>query len=334
MMEEAALTSSRMESVAATAPAEKAVPLPLGHGSLREEKMRRGEYRNFTFRLPAHVPEIQLSVAAECGSICLYASNCSERPTPRLCQWTLLVDAEKQKMGSLKVKTSEHHFVTGLYHVGLYCVSDSSFSLGCFTTTPSPSDVLHAAQKRRSQQLAECPRRQGQPPPPLATQARPQAARQWRSLQAHTRHLAQCTMTTCSATGTAPFASGRMGTPRRAGSAWATVPPWYRRAMDCCHPCKRKRSRRPPASCPRPSGWGGYGYRAQGVGGLLSSGHLALVKRWMGGRAALTAQPLLANQTEQTRRSKGYSRAFSSVVLAGACELVAMYALFRSASTV
>lgn len=172
MMEEAALTSSRVESVAATAPAEKAVPLPLGHGSLREEKMRRGEYRNFTFRLPAHVPEIQLSVAAECGSICLYASNCSERPTPRLCQWTLLVDAEKQKMGSLKVKTSEHHFVTGLYHVGLYCVSDSSFSLGCFTTTPSPSDVLHAAQKRRSQQLAECPRRQGQPPP-RATHKRP-----------------------------------------------------------------------------------------------------------------------------------------------------------------
>ena len=101
---------------------------------VKKDTLKRGEYRNYTFRLPMHVPELTLSLVAERGCVCLYASNCSERPLPRLCQWTLLVDAEKQRHGTLMVRTSEHHFVSGLYHVGLYCVADASFSLACSST--------------------------------------------------------------------------------------------------------------------------------------------------------------------------------------------------------
>ena len=64
--------------------------------SIKKDTLRRGEYRNYTFRMPAHVPELTFSIVAERGCVCFYASNCSERPNARMCQWTLLVDAEKQ----------------------------------------------------------------------------------------------------------------------------------------------------------------------------------------------------------------------------------------------
>ena len=118
---------------------------------LKRDVLRRGEYRNYTFRLPTHVPNLTLSVVADYGCVCLYASNCSERPLPRQCQWTLLVDAEKQKQGQLNLKTSEHHFVSGLYHVGLYCVADASFSLGCFTAEPSEMIRAAVAAEKRQQ---------------------------------------------------------------------------------------------------------------------------------------------------------------------------------------
>lgn len=140
---------------------------------LRRDAVKRGEYRNYTFRLPQHVPNLTFSVTADYGCVCLYASNCSERPLPRLCQWTLLVDAEKQKHGQLTVSTSEHHFVSGLYHVGLYCVADSSFSLGCFTA-PLPLGV--AAAKGNSLLAAE--KKAQQPPPPAAQQYSPRGGSQ------------------------------------------------------------------------------------------------------------------------------------------------------------
>ena len=112
---------------------------------MKKDALRRGEYRNYTFRLPQHVPELSLSLTATKGCVCLYASNCSERPLPRLCQWTLLVDAEKQQSGVLTVRTSEHHFVSGLYHVGLYCVADSAFTLVCKEATGEVSASIGAA---------------------------------------------------------------------------------------------------------------------------------------------------------------------------------------------
>lgn len=98
----------------------------------RRDVLRRGEYKSYTFRLPSHVPELTFSIVAERGCVCLYASNCAERPLPRMCQWTLLVDAQEQQSGTLTVRTAEHHFVSGNYHVGVYCVADASFSLACF----------------------------------------------------------------------------------------------------------------------------------------------------------------------------------------------------------
>ena len=50
--------------------------------SIKKDTLRRGEYRNYTFRMPAHVPELTFSIVAERGCVCFYASNCSERPTP------------------------------------------------------------------------------------------------------------------------------------------------------------------------------------------------------------------------------------------------------------
>ena len=100
--------------------------------------MKRGEYKAFTFRLPMHLPEVLLRVTlqSEAGCICLYVSNCSERPKPRLCQWTLLVQ-EGERTSSLRVRTDETHYVRGLYHVGLYCVTDGAYSLGLFPP-PAP----------------------------------------------------------------------------------------------------------------------------------------------------------------------------------------------------
>ena len=112
--------------------------------SIKKDTLRRGEYRNYTFRMPAHVPELTFSIVAERGCVCFYASNCSERPNARMCQWTLLVDAEKQESGLLTVRTSEHHYLSGAYHVGLYCIADSAFSLACSTTQSAASDVLKA----------------------------------------------------------------------------------------------------------------------------------------------------------------------------------------------
>ena len=138
------------------------VPLPLRYGSAVKHALRRGDYRSFTFKLPAHYPELRLSVVCETGSVCLYASNCSARPDPRNCQWTLLVDSQKSKLGSLVVRTNEHHFVGGLYHVGLYSVTDSEFSIGCFPTPASASDKLRAStrQRQRTSPAAFSPRPQ------------------------------------------------------------------------------------------------------------------------------------------------------------------------------
>ena len=75
----------------------------------RRDSIKRGEYRNYTFRLPAHVPEIAITVVCHVGCVCLYASNCSERPTARMCQWTLLADSAKENgRASLKLRTNEH----------------------------------------------------------------------------------------------------------------------------------------------------------------------------------------------------------------------------------
>ena len=134
------------------------VPLPQTYGIRASQSMRRGEYRNFTFRLPTHAPEVHLSVTVDYGSVCLYASNCSERPQPRMCTWTMLVDASKERFGTLPVRTDEQHFVSGLYHVGLYCVADASFSLGCFATRPTVHDALLAAQQERRRANACSPR--------------------------------------------------------------------------------------------------------------------------------------------------------------------------------
>jgi hypothetical protein len=134
----------------------------LRYGSAVKHALRRGDYRSFTFKLPAHYPELRLSVVCETGSVCLYASNCSARPDPRNCQWTLLVDSQKSKLGSLVVRTNEHHFVGGLYHVGLYSVTDSEFSIGCFPTPASASDKLRAStrQRQRTSPAAFSPRPQ------------------------------------------------------------------------------------------------------------------------------------------------------------------------------
>ena len=109
--------------------------------STQRGHMKRGEYKAFTFRLPIHLPEVLLRITleSEAGCICLYVSNCSERPKPRLCQWTLLVHAEGERTSALKVRTDETHYVRGLYHVGLYCVTDGTYSLGLFP--PPPPDV-------------------------------------------------------------------------------------------------------------------------------------------------------------------------------------------------
>ena len=109
-------------------------PRELQHGTLR-----RGEYKAFTFRLPAHLPELILSITLKSatGCVCLYASNCSQRPRPNMCQWSLIVSAEGERHRSLVVRTEERHFIQGFYHVGIYGVSDSSFSLGCFSSPPT-----------------------------------------------------------------------------------------------------------------------------------------------------------------------------------------------------
>ena len=117
----------------------------------KHDTLKRGEYKSYTFRLPSHVPELTFSIVAERGCVCLYASNCAERPLPRMCQWTLLVDAQDQQSGTLSVRTAEHHFVSGNYHVGLYCVADAKFSLACFDASQQSSTLramVTAEQKR------------------------------------------------------------------------------------------------------------------------------------------------------------------------------------------
>ena len=134
---------------APASPPSSGTPMP-GYGHHCRDTLRRGQFKNYTFRLPQHLPEITISVVAEVGSVCLYASNCSERPQPRMCQWTLLADASKSNgQSSLKLRTNEHHFVSGLYHCGVYCISDAQFSLGCFATRPSASDVLHSTMQAK-----------------------------------------------------------------------------------------------------------------------------------------------------------------------------------------
>jgi len=141
------------------------VPLPLRFGSATQQALKRGEYRSFTYRLPAHVPELKLSIMCETGSVCLFASNCSQRPNPRNCQWSILVDAQKNKLGSFSVRTSEHHFIGGMYHVGIYCVSDSTHSVGCFPLNPSKIEVANAAAWQRYQAAPPSPRPQGRRAP-------------------------------------------------------------------------------------------------------------------------------------------------------------------------
>ena len=38
--------------------------------SIKKDTLRRGEYRNYTFRMPAHVPELTFSIVAERGPWC------------------------------------------------------------------------------------------------------------------------------------------------------------------------------------------------------------------------------------------------------------------------
>ena len=97
---------------------------------IKKDELRRGEYRNYTFRLPRHLRNSAFSLATEFGCVCLYASNCSERPLQEMCQWTLLVDAEKQRSGTLSLRTSEHHCISGLYHIGIF-VADARFTIVC-----------------------------------------------------------------------------------------------------------------------------------------------------------------------------------------------------------
>lgn len=118
-------------------------PLPnaMPMTAIRRGSLKRGEYRAFTFRLPAHVPRIQLTVslASKSGCICAYASNCSERPLPCRCQWTLLVHSEGEQRGTLELRTNEMHYLSGLYHVGIYCVHDAEFALGLYESIPGPT---------------------------------------------------------------------------------------------------------------------------------------------------------------------------------------------------
>ena len=95
--------------------------------------IRRGEFRSYTFRLGAQAPhaEITLGLDSDDGCLVLYASNCSERPLARSCQWTLVVDAQRQRRGRLAVKTHELHYTAGMVHVGIYCVRDAVFDLSC-----------------------------------------------------------------------------------------------------------------------------------------------------------------------------------------------------------
>ena len=87
-------------------------------------ELKAGQYQAFTLRLPQHVPELKISLLATRGCVCLYASNCSERPLPRNCQWNLLVDAtkegENERTGTLTLQTAEVHFVSGIFHIGIY----------------------------------------------------------------------------------------------------------------------------------------------------------------------------------------------------------------------
>ena len=68
-----------------------------------------------------------------------YATPYSQRVWTR-CQWAMLVHHEKDRQGVLKVQTKEHHFIQGVYHVGLYCFLDAEFELRCFDPgVPIPS---------------------------------------------------------------------------------------------------------------------------------------------------------------------------------------------------
>ena len=96
--------------------------------------MRRGEYRNFTFRFPSHRPRvtITLTLTSPTGALCLFASNTSERPhSAATCQWAVLVNHTSTRQSTLTIRTQEFHFIRGMYHVGLYCFNPGSFSLTC-----------------------------------------------------------------------------------------------------------------------------------------------------------------------------------------------------------
>jgi len=154
----ALLSGSRPQPGMATL---RSPPLPLSYGSTSAQTLRRGEYRSFTYRLPSHVPELKVSVVCDSGCVCVYASNCSERPNPRNCQWTVLVDSQKSKLGSMVLRTSETHFIGGMYHVGLYAVAESTFTIGCFPTKASASDHLRVASahmQRPSTHASRSPR--------------------------------------------------------------------------------------------------------------------------------------------------------------------------------
>jgi hypothetical protein len=141
----------------------------------KHDSLKRGEYHNYTFRLPTHVPELAFSIAADVGVVCLYASNCSQRPLPRMCQWTLLVDAVKQRTGTLTVRTAEHHCVAGLYHVGVYCLADASFSLACSASQRGAAGALLSLESqgggmssRKANLNGASPRRPAKMLPPSA----------------------------------------------------------------------------------------------------------------------------------------------------------------------
>ena len=105
--------------------------------------IRRGEFRSYTFRLGAQAPlaEITLGLDSDDGCLVLYASNCSERPLARSCQWTLVVDAQRQRRGRLAVKTHELHYTAGMVHVGIYCVRDAVFEVAATVPGAAPAGV-------------------------------------------------------------------------------------------------------------------------------------------------------------------------------------------------
>ena len=59
-------------------------------------------------------------------------------PNAWMCQWTLLVDAEKQESGTHRPHERAPLFI-GRYHVGLYCIADSASP--CSTTQSAASDA-------------------------------------------------------------------------------------------------------------------------------------------------------------------------------------------------